>query len=108
MIGRQNQAPRIGGQQKELEADRPLERGDGIPVPVLVWYDAASRLELDVDIGPLATTALVQQVFDRRVGGDRRRRPEHDLPDVATDVLVRVHVLDDLACRRSPPPLRRL
>src|SRR5690349_17039989 len=67
MVGRENQAPWIGGQEKELEADGPLERGDGAPVPVLVRDDAASRLELDVDVRPLPATALVQQVFDGRV-----------------------------------------
>jgi hypothetical protein len=108
MIGREDQAPRVGGQEKELEANGPLERGNRIPVSVLVRHHTATGLELDVDVRPFPATALVQQVFDRRVGRDRGRRPEHDLPDVAADVLVRVDILDDLARGRSPPSVRRL
>ena len=94
------------GQQEQLESDRPLQRGDRRLFLVRVRHDAAAGFEFDVDVHPLAPAALRQQVFDRAVGRQRRRGPEHDLPDVAADFPVRVDVLDQLP--RAETATRRL
>src|SRR5205823_12552733 len=56
---------------------------------------------------PLAAAACVQEVLDRTVGSDGRRRSEHHLPDVHAHLGVRVHVLDHGARRRRPSLARR-
>ena len=71
-------------------------------------HDAAARLELDVDVGPPAAAALVEQVFDRGVGGDRHRRTEHHLAHVDAQLRMGVHVLDHLGSRPSSIRLPRL
>ena len=103
VIGRQHHPPGVGAQQKQFEADRPLERGDGSLVLEGERHDAAAGLELDIDVGPSPSAALVQQILDGGIGGDRHRRSEHHLADVSAHLGVGVDVFDHLRGARFPP-----
>ena len=65
MIGGEHHPPWIRAQQKQLEADRPLQRRYRRLVLEGERHDAAAGLQLDVDVGPPPSAALVQQILDR-------------------------------------------
>ena len=100
MIGGQSDAPRVGDEQQQFEADRPLDRVDEVLFLVHVGDDAAAGLVLHVEVAPLPAGEFVQQVLPRPVGGDGDGVAEQHRAGVARQVRVGVEVLGDRHRRR--------
>ena len=95
VIGREEDPPRIVDQQEELEPDRPLHGVHEIPILVHVRHDPAAGLVLDVEIPPLASGELVEQVLPRTVGCNRHRVAEEHGARIGRQIPVRAERVRD-------------
>ena len=104
VVGREHQPPRVAAEEEQLEPDAPLQRVHVVLLAVGERHDPAARLDLGVGVHPLAARDVAQQRGHRRVGGHRRGRPEHHLPDVGAELGMGAEVLRDLRRARARPP----
>ena len=96
VVGREHEPPRVAAEQEQLQADPPLQRVHVVALAVGERDDPAAGLDLGVGVDPAAVGDLAQDSRDRGVGGHRRRRAEHHLPDVGAELRVRIEVLGEL------------
>ena len=101
MIRRKVNAPGILDKEQQFQTGRELNGVDQVAGAIGVGNDAAAGFVLDVEIAPLASGELVEQMLPRAVGGDRHGVAEDDGAGVRREVRVRVEILGELRRLRA-------
>jgi len=105
MVGREEHARRVIDQQKQFEADAPLDGIVEIGRTIIVRYDAAA-VRVAVEDHPFLRARLSARVeLTQHVRGDGDGLSEHDLADIHGHALGPVHRLCQPRRRRGKPPL---
>ncbi len=96
MIGGQKNSPRVIDQQQQFQPGGPLDCVDQVARFVRVGDDATTGFVLDIEVAPLASGQLVQQMLPRAVGGDGHGIAEQHGAGVSGHVRVGVEILGKL------------
>jgi len=87
MIGRQEDSRRVVDHQEQLQADRPLQRVDELPIAIAERDRPAPRFAFDIDQGRLPWPGEAEVgVLVHRIAADGDRLTEHHLADIDRDV----------------------